>query len=370
MTHIQLIEFIYTHRHTLDDIYKSKKSTVTETLENSRLITKIGDNIELSESYRNFIDITLNRIDYAVIFNTYNAELQELLKQKTRYLEEKNPYYLEEILALLKTIFLKLNQRDQEIRTLLIKIENETSLDLDLLIEKSMDILEKIEEVNRANNEVREIFYNDIYHLDPTTKYFIDEVSSSLLLFVENISESLHRLKQFIARTRKLRLQNRQLHQLSTQILEEKDQELEDVLMLEPQSYYLTLYRSQKNSIKSFPDGSENSKVIRKLRIYLNEVQVPKEPTQFNIRPQKEEHLNLVNIKAIEDELREKGTEDIFNFIYEHQALKNFIENSEKELSLKEESFKIYLQFIIPHNEHIELKKHYNNHAIRIAQWI
>ena len=200
MTHIQLIEFIYTHRHTLDDIYKSKKSTVTQTLENSRLITKIGDNIELSESYRNFIDITLNRIDYAVIFNTYNAELQELLKQKNRYIEEKNPYYLEEILALLKAIFLKLSKRDQEIRTLLIKIENETSLDLDLLIEKSMDILEKIEEVNRANNEVREIFYNDIYNLDPSTKHFIDETSSSLLLFVENISEGLHRLKQFIAR--------------------------------------------------------------------------------------------------------------------------------------------------------------------------
>ena len=170
--------------------------------------------------------------------------------------------------------------------------------------------------------------------------------------------------------TRKLRLQNRQLHQLSTQILEEKDQELEDVLILEPQSYYLTLYRSQKNSIRSFPDGSENSKVIRKLRKYFNELTIPKEPTSFHISPQKEEKLNLVNIKAIEDDLKEKGSEDIFNFIYEHQALAEFIKKSEKELSLKEESFKIYLQFIIPHNENIELKKHYNTHAIRIAQWI
>ena len=370
MTHIELIEFIHTHRQTLDDVYKSKKSTTTQELEKAKLITRIGEEVELSESYRNFIDITLNRIDYAVIFNSYTAELQEMLKQKSRYLQEKKPYYLEEILSLLKGIFLKLNKRDQEIRMLLVKIENETSLDLDLLIEKSMDILEKIEEVNRANNEVRKIFYNDIYDIDPKTKSFIDDIASSLLQFVENISESLQRLKQFIARTRKLRLQNRQLHQLATQILEEKDQELEAVLTLEPKNYYLTLYRSQRNRIQSFPDASENSKVIRKLRSQLNEVKVPKEPTKFNISPQKEEKLNLVNIQAIQNELEENGSDDIFNFIYEHQELQKFMESSEQELSRKEESFKIYLQFIIPHNKHIKLNKNYNNHAIRIAQWI
>jgi len=369
MTHIELIEFIYTHRQTLDDIYKSKKSTLTEALENSRLITKVGDKIELSESYRSFIDITLNRIDYAVTFNTYNTELQVLLKQKKRYLDEKKPYYLEEIRSLLKAIFLKLSKRDQEIRTLLVKIENESSLDLDLLIEKSMDILEKIEEVNRANNEVREVFYNEIYALDPTTKAFIEGIASSLLQFVENISESLQRLKEFIARTRKLRLQNRQLHELATQILEERDQKLETLLTLDTKNYYLTLPRSQKKSIKSFPDGSESAKVIRKLRTHLKRLNPPKEPTKLNITPQKEAKLNLVNIKAIEDELKKNGSDDIFTFIYEHQALATFIQNAEEALSLKEESFKIYLQFVIPHNDHISVKKHYNNHAIRIAQW-
>ena len=369
MTHIELIEFIYTHREVLDDIYKNKKSTVSKTLEESRLLIKVGENIELSESYQTFVDTTLNRINYTVIFNTYHAELKELLIQKSRYLSEEKEYYLLEILSLLKAIYLKLHKRNQEIRTLLIKIENETSLDLDLLIEKAIDILEKIKEINQANNKVQEVFYDEIYELHPKTKKFIDDISFNMLTFIENISTSLENLEYFIARTKKLRLQNRKLHQLSSEILEEKDQELEALLMLNPKENYLTLYRSQKNSIKSFPDGSESSRVVRKLRRYLYEVKVKKEPQQFTIKPQKEEKLKLVNIKALEDELKKNGSKDIFSFIYEHKELKNFITNSDKKLSLKEESFKIYLQFVVPENPNISITKHYNNHSIRIAQW-
>jgi hypothetical protein len=370
MTHIELIEFIYTHRQVLDDIYKNKKTTVSEALEASRLVTKIGGKVELSESYRKFIDISLNRIDYAVTFNTYHSELKEILVQKSRYLHEKKEYYLLEILSLLKAIFLKLHKRDQEIRTLLIKIENETSLDLDLLIEKAMDILEKIKEINQANREIQKVFYDELYDLHPKTKNFIDDISFSMLKFIENISTSLENLEYFIARTKKLRQQNRKLHQLSVEILEERDQELDRLLTLNPKENYLTLYRSQKNAIKSFPDNSESSRVIQKLRVSMSQFQVKKEPKQFRIAPQKEERLNLVNIVAIENELREKGSDDIFNFIYEHQELKRFIEESKTEISLKEESFKIYLQFIIPQNPKIKLTNHYNTHNIRIAQWI
>jgi hypothetical protein len=120
MTHIELIEFIYTHREKIDNIYKGKTVSISEAIEESKLIMKIGEEYELSESYRKFVDITLNRIDYAVTFNTYHAELKELLVQKSRYLGEKKEYYLLEILSLLKAIFLKLHKRDQEIRTLLI----------------------------------------------------------------------------------------------------------------------------------------------------------------------------------------------------------------------------------------------------------
>lgn len=369
MTHIELIEFIYTHREVLDDIYKNKKTTVSKTLENSKLLVKVGENFQLNQSYQTFVDSTLNRINYAVVFNTYQAEIKELLLQKSRYLDEKKEYYLLEILALLKAIYLKLHTRNQEIRTLLIKIENETSLDLDLLIEKATDILEKIKEINQANNKVQEVFYEEIYKLHPKTKKFIDDISFNMLTFIENISTSLENLEYFIARTKKLRLQNKKLHQLATAILEEKDQELEELLTLNPKEQYLTFNRSQKNSIKSFPDGSESSKVIRKLRRYLSEVKVKKEPKNFNIQPQKEEKLELLNIKVIEDELKKHGSDDIFNFIYEHQEMKKFIERSKEKRSLKEESFRVYLQFVVPLNPKIKLTQHYNTHAIRIAQW-
>jgi len=370
MTHIELIEFIYTHRHTLDDIYKHKKNTVVKELENSKLITQIGNKIELNQSYRDFIDTTLNRIEYSVVFNTYHAELKELLVQKSRYVEEKKEHYLLEILSLLKAIFLKLHKRNQEIRTLLIKIENENALDLDLLIEKAMDILEKIKEINQANHEVHEVFHNEIYTLHPKTKAFIDDTAFDMLAFIESISSSLENLEYFIARTKRLRKQNRKLQQLSSEILEEKDQVLEELLTLNPKENYLTLHRSQKNHIKSFPDGSETAKVIRKLRQQFSQLTVKKEQKEFSIQLQKEEKLNLVNIKALEEVLKKEGTNDIFNFIYEHQELKRFIKSSNEQLSLKEESFKVYLQFIIPKNPKIQLTNSYNDHNIRIAQWI
>ena len=369
MTHVELIEFIYKYRDTLDEIYKGKKSTTDEALEASRLVTKVGEDVELSESYRTFVDTMLNRIEYAVIFNTYDEELKELLRQKSRYLSEKKEYYLNEILSLLKSIFLKLDQRNQEIRTLLIKIEHESSLELDLLIEKSIDILEKIKEVNHANQKIREIFYEEIYELHPKTKEFIESISFEMLTFIENISTSLENLEFFIARTKKLRQQNRRLHQLSTEILEERDQELEALLSLNSKKNYLTLYRSQKQSIKSFPDGSETHRIVKKLRKILYESKVKKEPKKFTLTPQKEAKLNLVNIDAIEKELQNVGSEDIFTFIYQHPELKKFIKENRKN-SLKEESFRIYLQFVIPHNSHIKITNNYNDHAIRIAQWI
>ncbi len=369
MTHIELIEFIYTHRQELDEIYKNQKETASDALATSRLVVKIGEKSELAQSYRHFIDVTLRRIDYGVIFNTYDAELQELLKQKSRYLQEHKAYYLDEILALLKSIFLKLNQRDQEIRTLLIKVENENALELDLLIEKAMDILEKIEELNLANNKIREIFYGELFTLHPKTKSFIEGISDEMATFIENISMSLERLKDFIVRTRKLRLQNRQLHQLASQILEEKDQALEEELKLNSKTAYLTLHRSQKSQIKTFPDGSESSKIIRKLRQHLYNVKVKKEPKTFTLQTQKEEQLKLVNLKLIKDGLKAKGSNDIFTYIYQHEELRRFIEESSEGGSLKEESFKIYLQFVIPPNPHVTLSQHYNDHDIRIAQW-
>jgi len=371
MTHIELIELMYKNRKLLDDIYRNRETTMSQELEKSRLISKVGEKLELSESYRNFVDITLKRINYGVVFHTYSAELQELLKYQSRYTIEQKSSYLEDILQLIKSIFLKLDKRDQEIRTLLVKIENETSLELDLLIEKSMDILEKIKEVNRANSEVREVLFSDkIYILDREIKLLVDEINPQMLNFIENISIGLDRLKQFIARTRKLRQQNKRLMQLSMDILHEKDAYLEETLLLNPKRFYLTLYRSQRNAIKSYPDGSESGKVIRKLNQHLKSVTVKKAQREFTISPPKEELLTLVNMDIIEADLKREGSEDIFLSIYHHKELKRFMQESNCETSLKEESFKIFLQLVVPYNNHVKLTPTYNNHEVRIAQWI
>ncbi|RLA76190.1 MAG: hypothetical protein DRG30_03420 [Epsilonproteobacteria bacterium] len=370
MTHLELITFIYEHREELDALYKKKTTAVCETLEKSRLVIKIGDEVELSDTYRQFIDSTLKRIDYGIIFHTYSKELKELLKYKARYQEEEKSYYLDEMYQLIKNIFFKLQKRDEEIQLLLVKIENETSLDLDILIEKAMDILKKITEVNRANNEVRELFFHEIYTVHGKIDYLVDSISTQMIYFVENISSSLNRLNQFIARTRKLRVQNKKLLQLSLMILEEEDEAIDEMLRLSPREYYLTLHRSQKNSIQTFPDGSESSRVIRRLRQSMEFLEVKKEQRKVKIVMPQVENQHLVNMERIELDLAENGTEDIFLFIYEHPELTDFAREGVSGLSLKEESFKIFLQLIIPENPHIELSNTYNNQEIRIARWI
>ena len=370
MTHIELIEFIYKNRFELDSLYKKRVDRVSKDLASSRLVAKVGESVEVSSAYKNFVDITLKRIDYGIIFHTYSSELQDLLKYKIRYIEEKKPHYIDDIISLIKNIFFKLQRRDEEIRLLLVKLENENSLDLDMLLEKSMDILEKITEVNRANNEIREIFYSDTYSLDDSIGLFIDEINPQMISFISNISNALDRLNQFIARTRKLRVQNKTLFQLANNILEEKDEKLEEFLTLEPKLYYMTLKRSSRNKIHALPDGSEFSKVVRKLRLIIDDFSIKAPNTKIVIDPPDDQKLSLVNLQKIEDDLLSNGSEDMFDFIYNHNELTTLIAQNEEKESIKDESFKIFLQFIIPNNKNIELTNRYNEHNIRIAKWI
>ncbi len=370
MTHIELIEFIYKNRYEIDNLYKKKVDRVSQDLSSSRLITKVGESVELSSAYKNFIDITLKRIDYGIIFHTYSSELQDLLKYKIRFIEENRPHYIDDILNIIKNIFFKLQRRDEEIRLLLVKLENENSLDLDILLEKSMDILEKITEVNRANNEIREIFYSDIYSLEPSIGLFIDEINPQMINFISNISNALDRLNQFIARTRKLRVQNKTLFQLANNILAEKDEKLEEHITLEPKLYYMTIRRSNRNKIHALPDSSELSKVVRKLRLIINDFSIKPPNKKIVIDPPKEQKLSLVNLQKIEDEFLSKGSEDIFNSIYNHDELSILIEENQDKESLKDESFKIFLQFIIPNSKNIHLTNRYNEYNIRIAKWV
>ncbi len=370
MTHLELITFIYTHREALDGLYRKKLHSVEKSLEESMLVTKIGSEIELSDSYRQFIDTTLRRIDYGVIFHTYSAELTQLRKLKFRYLEEKKSQYFDEIYQLIKDIYFKLERRDGEIKLLLIKIENETSLDLDLLIEKATDILDKITEINYANSKVREVFDVEINAIDPRIDELMDAISGDMVLFIENISMSLNRLNQFIARTRKIRLQNRKLLQLSMQILDEDDEILNQLLYLSPKECYLTLRRSQKNTIQSYPDGSESTRLIRKLRQSLGDTRVVKESREIKIVPQEAQNLYIVDIEKIKQDLINSGADDIFLFIYHHPELKYLINSSSEALSLKEESFKIFLQIVIPQRGSVEMIDEYNSQEIRIARWI
>ena len=368
MTHLELLKHLYKERKILDKIYKQKENAFSLGLESSGLITKIGSKVELSASYRNFVDSTLNRIDYGIIFNTYSSELEMLLKYKKRYVEEKKESYLGDILKLIHTIFLKLDARDKEIRLLLVKIENETSLELDLLIEKAMDILEKIEEIGKANREVKEHFDSELYTISNETQELIEIIYPQLLNFVDNIFRSLERIKQFIARTRKLRLQNKKLFALANDIVNEKDEALEELLILEPKRCYITLKRSQRFSVKSYPDASEASRVIAKLKKEIFNVEVKKPPRELHIEAPKEEFLPLVNISKIEAMFLTQGSEDIFASIYQHEELEKYVSLVEYS-SLKEESFKVYLQFVIPFNKNIEITKSYNDFDVKVARF-
>ena len=362
MKHINLIELICKNRELIDKAYKEEIFTIDRELEESTLFIRIGSSYRLNRNYIHFVDSILQRVDYNIIFGDYEKEYKELIKNRDRFLESGKKYYKDSILRLIEDLYSKFLNRDREIQALLLKLENDKSLEIDILIEKSYDILDKINEFIDANRKIGYSFGSELRSIDSDIDGLLQEISIDILKFIENIDEYIKRLKQFILQTKQKRQQNRKIIQLSNLILEEKVTTLDEYLSLNIDRCFHSVTRNQKNRIYAYPDDKNIRQISKELKKLLKNIDVKKPIKDRPLKKQKKDKLDLIDIDKIIRDLNHEKSSDVFYFIQSHSELKGY--NGE---SLKDEAFKLFLQLSIEKN--MIFNKEFNQYGVRIARW-
>jgi hypothetical protein len=364
MKHLELIELITTNATLIDRAYRQEHiGSVEQELVDATLFIKINERYKLNKNYLNFVDSVLQRIDFSIIFGDYEKEYKELVKFKKRYLKTPNSYYRNTIERLIENLYEKFYNRDREIQLLLLRLENETSFEIDVLLENARDILEKIYELIDANEKVGHFFRKDLRGLDENIDLLLQSIGQNILHYIQNIDEYIEQINRFIVQTQKRRMQNRQLMQLSSMILDEDTSKIDEYLQLSVKKSYFTQQRSQKNKIVIYPDDRDIVKLKKELKNILQNIDIKPMKKEGSIRNQAKEKLDIVNIETIIDELKSLKSEDLFISIIEHKELSRF-----KDSELIEEAFKIYLYLTT--KDEIRFENRFNNYHIKVAKWV
>ena len=363
MKHIELIKLIYDNRDILDSAYKKEQiNSVSSELVDINLFIKINDSYKLNQNYLNFVDSLLSRVDYSIIFGDYEKEYKELVKLKKRYGESGDDYYIQRILDLTQNLYNKFKNRDLEIKSLIIKLESETSLDIDILIENANDTLDKIYELIDANKKIGLFFRQTLRGLTLELDTLLQSISVDMLEFVNNIDTYIKQIKHFIVQTKNRRLQNRRFMSVANDIIDEKTQNLEEFLKNNTQHLYFSVNVSQKNTIKFMADDSDILRLKKHLESLFENMSVKKAVNEKAIKPQKVEKLNIVNTQNIIDDLDKNKSDDVFKTIKEHNELSIY-----KDKELVEEAFKIYLHLSV--DKRLSFMDKFNEFGIKVASW-
>ncbi|MDF1877662.1 hypothetical protein JHD47_07495 [Sulfurimonas sp. SAG-AH-194-L11] len=364
MKHIDLLQLLDKNSELIDRAYRQESiQNVDEELLESTLFIKINERYKLNKNYLNFADSILQRIDYSIIFGDYEKEYKELIKLKKRYLESKNDYYKKSIEQLIENLYEKFYNRDREIQILIVRLENDTSLEIDILLENATDILEKIYELIEANEQIGELFRHDLRGLHRSIDKLLQSISVSILEYIQNIDKYIDQINHFILQTQKRRLQNRQIIHLSNLILNEGCGVLDEYLSLSSHKLYFTHTRSQKNRIHVYPDDRDMYKLKKGLLDILEGVRVKPIKKVGSIKKQLHEKLDIVNIDTIINDLNLSKSEDVFIFVKEHKELLKY-----DEAVLVDEAFKIYLSLTT--KEQMVFSKDFNHYNIKVARWV
>lgn len=364
MKHIDVINTLNKNAQLIDKAYKEEGiDEISSELLESTIFIKIHDRYKLNKNYINFVDSVLLRIDYTIIFGNYEKEYKELVKAKNRYMDTKNSFYIQTMQKLVENLYEKFQTRDREIQILLMHLQNDTSLDIDILIENATDTLDKIYELIDANEKVGVFFRNDIRGLDSSIDALVQNISVDMLKYIHNIDDYIDQVNRFIVQTKNRRIQNKQLLQLSSIIMSEKTMLLDEHLLLSSKKSYFTFMPSQKNRIFVFPQENDIKKMKKWLKNNLASIDTKSEIKECVIKPQAKEKLEIIDVEKIIQDLELLKSEDIFIFIKEHSELKKYSEKT-----LLNEAFKTFLY--LTSSLHVEFKDEFNDFGIKVARWV
>jgi len=364
MKHIDLIKLINENKELLDRAYKQDIITnVDEALLDINLFIKIHDNYKLNQHYLNFVDSLLNRIDYTIIFGDYEKEYKELTKLKKRFIEKKSEYYKISIIKLIEKLYIKFQNRDREIRFLILRLENETSMDIDLLIESATDTLEKIYELIDASEKIGQFFRTELREIDEDIETLLQSISVQMLEFIQNIDKYIKQINHFIVQTKNRRIQNKRFMKIANKIINEDVLSFEEYILTNHKRLYFNFKATKRNLIRFYANDNDLIKLNKNLRTVFENFIIKKAVKKSVIKVQEVEKLNIIDIQKIKKDLDEKRSDDLFLFIKKHNELEAFQGNK-----LIEESFKVYLSLLEESN--IEYLKDFNDDGIKVVSWV
>ena len=142
MKHIELIELLYKHRHLIDDAFKGENVSdlPSELVDDAAVFQKVAKRFELSDSYVQFANAMLKRVDANYTFGDYNEEIKLLIQQKGDYLDTGDKNILSRMKELVRTLYKKIEQRDILINARINDIVNDNDLSIDLIIKDAIKV--------------------------------------------------------------------------------------------------------------------------------------------------------------------------------------------------------------------------------------
>lgn len=371
MRHIELIELIYKHRHLIDEAFKGEKvqDLPSELIEDAAMFQKVAKQYELNDSYVQFANTMLKRVDANYTFGDYNEEIKLLIRQKSDYLETKDKRVLLRIKDLVRTLYKKIEQRDVLINARINDIVNDNELSIELIIKDAKDVDERITELIEAHFENLKILTKELRGLDDELDNILIDIGIDMLPFTENIHSYNKRLSDFILRTEKRKEQNKKLSSLANKITKEHEHELISLLLSNHQLYHHTLKEKKRSNVKHLPTLTEakKSSFIDSLStaLKINKVQ-RKAKVEKPYAASQSVELKAIRVEIIQQELLKNKPQDIHKFILQHPEIEKFKEDGLD----RSYAFKTYLTIIQNNRESITLEEKYNNSNIRIARWI
>ena len=371
MKHLELIELIYKHRELIDRAFRgeSTQSLPSELIDDAAIFQKVAKQYELSDTYVQFANAILKRVDANYTFGDYNEEIKLLMKQKSDYAETNDKNILFRIKDLVRTLYKKIEQRDILINARINDIVNDNDLSIELIIKDAIDVDNRVTELIEAHSQNLKILGKELRGIDEELDEILVDIGLDMLPLSDNIHVYNKRLSDFILRTEKRKEQNKKLSSLSNKIIKEQDHELRSLLLSNTQVYNHTLKERKTANVKHLPSPTEltKSSFIEALSnvLKINKVQ-RKTNAAKPYAPSQNVELKAMRLEIVQRDILKDKPEDIYKYILQHQEIEKFKEDNLD----KTYAFKTYLTIVQNNRENIILEKDFNNSNIRIAKWI
>lgn len=371
MKHIELIELLYKHRKLIDESFKGDKVSdiPIELIDEISVFQRVAKRYELSDSYVQFANTMLKRVDANYRFGDYNEEIKLLIELKSDFQETGTKNLLSRIKDLVSTLYKKIEQRDILINARINDIINDNESDIELVIKDAKDIDNRITELIDAHSENLKILGAELRGLDEELDEILVDIGLDMLPFTENIHMYNKRLSDFILRTEKRKRQNEKLQSISNKIIKEKDNELKALILSNTQIYHHTSKERKTGIIKHMPTFKELGKTsfLEAMKKVLT-IQ-KKEIKANNTRPYKKAdvvQMKAIKIKILQEDVAKDKPDDIYKYVLHHPEIEKFKEDETD----KAFAFKTYLTIIQDYRNNVKLENKYNENKIRIAKWI